>query len=227
MDGMSAPTSDAPLAHGAVPRPPRSATSTSACSNTMYAVSWAEHRLADRTGLAVEAQEFLDAGLHTEVCTRGSCDIGGLRTTPTCWCGGPVRDVTSCRRSGRGPGIPASAGTWPRCGRASACTGRRVQPQPHAGLRPARGPGKYVCVYHSDRSLQWYLLPDYERRGLLAETRIMGREYEDVRPHHRLPAPPARLSRPAAAPSSNRDAVLVGRAQAGGRPRRLAAVAPP
>jgi chlorite dismutase len=42
-------------------------------------------------------------------------------------------------------------------------------------------PKKYVCVYPFNRSLDWYLLPDYERRGMLSEHGIMGREYEDVR----------------------------------------------
>ncbi|MCU1673513.1 MAG: Chlorite dismutase, partial [Frankiales bacterium] len=42
-------------------------------------------------------------------------------------------------------------------------------------------PKKYVCVYPFNRSLEWYLLPDYERRGMLSEHGIMGREFEDVR----------------------------------------------
>jgi hypothetical protein len=42
-------------------------------------------------------------------------------------------------------------------------------------------PRKYVCVYPFNRSLEWYLLPDYERRGMLAEHGIQGRDYEDVR----------------------------------------------
>ena len=42
-------------------------------------------------------------------------------------------------------------------------------------------PKKYVCVYPFNRSLEWYLLPDYERKGMLSEHGIMGREYEDVR----------------------------------------------
>jgi len=42
-------------------------------------------------------------------------------------------------------------------------------------------PHKYICVYPYVRSLEWYLLPADERREMLAEHGIMGREYPDVR----------------------------------------------
>jgi peroxiredoxin len=42
-------------------------------------------------------------------------------------------------------------------------------------------PRKYVCVYPFVRSYEWYLLPDAERRALLAEHGQMAREYPDVR----------------------------------------------
>ena len=42
-------------------------------------------------------------------------------------------------------------------------------------------PRGYVCVYPFVRSYDWYLLPDQERRALLAEHGQMAREYPDVR----------------------------------------------
>nr|MCU0298236.1 chlorite dismutase family protein [Candidatus Nanopelagicales bacterium] len=39
----------------------------------------------------------------------------------------------------------------------------------------------YVCVYPFVRSFEWYLLPDAERRELLAEHGGMARGYPDVR----------------------------------------------
>jgi chlorite dismutase len=39
----------------------------------------------------------------------------------------------------------------------------------------------YVCVYPFVRSYEWYLLPEQERRALLAEHGQMAREYPDVR----------------------------------------------
>jgi chlorite dismutase len=42
-------------------------------------------------------------------------------------------------------------------------------------------PGRYICVYPFVRSYEWYLLPDAERREMLAEHGRMAREYPDVR----------------------------------------------
>jgi chlorite dismutase len=42
-------------------------------------------------------------------------------------------------------------------------------------------PRGYVCVYPFVRSYEWYLLPDDERRALLAEHGQMARAYPDVR----------------------------------------------
>jgi hydrogen peroxide-dependent heme synthase len=42
-------------------------------------------------------------------------------------------------------------------------------------------PRAYVCVYPFVRSYEWYLLPDEERRALLAEHGRMARDYPDVR----------------------------------------------
>jgi chlorite dismutase len=39
----------------------------------------------------------------------------------------------------------------------------------------------YVCVYPFVRSYEWYLLPDEERRAMLAEHGRMARDYPDVR----------------------------------------------
>jgi chlorite dismutase len=42
-------------------------------------------------------------------------------------------------------------------------------------------PREYVAVYPFVRSYDWYLLPDEERRALLAEHGMMAREFPDVR----------------------------------------------
>jgi chlorite dismutase len=42
-------------------------------------------------------------------------------------------------------------------------------------------PGAYICVYPFVRSLEWYLLPDEERRRMLAEHGMAARAYKDVR----------------------------------------------
>jgi hydrogen peroxide-dependent heme synthase len=42
-------------------------------------------------------------------------------------------------------------------------------------------PGDYVCVYPFVRSYDWYLLPDEERRAMLAEHGQLARTFPDVR----------------------------------------------
>ena len=42
-------------------------------------------------------------------------------------------------------------------------------------------PKRYVCVYPFVRSYEWYVLPDEERRAMLAEHGQMARGYADVR----------------------------------------------
>ncbi len=42
-------------------------------------------------------------------------------------------------------------------------------------------PGNYICVYPFVRSYDWYLLPDEERRHILAEHGKAARGYKDVR----------------------------------------------
>ncbi len=42
-------------------------------------------------------------------------------------------------------------------------------------------PKGYLCVYPFVRSYEWYLLPDEERRAMLAEHGMMARPYPDVR----------------------------------------------
>jgi peroxiredoxin len=40
---------------------------------------------------------------------------------------------------------------------------------------------RYVSVYPFNRSYEWYLLPDEQRRSMLAEHGVMARDYADVR----------------------------------------------
>lgn len=42
-------------------------------------------------------------------------------------------------------------------------------------------PGAYICVYPFVRSYQWYLLPEEERRRMLAEHGMKARAYKEVR----------------------------------------------
>src|ERR1700712_1548435 len=136
----------------------------------------------DRSALIAEADGFLEQALAKDVYTRGTYDISGYRADADLliWWTCPDPDVLQEAYSRF----------------RTTALGRTLEPVWSAyGLhRPAEfnrnhipayvrreDPRKYVCVYPFVRSLEWYLLPDYERRGMLAEHGIMGREYADVR----------------------------------------------
>jgi chlorite dismutase len=151
---------------------------------TMYSVFKSAVPLADdeRAALAEEFQGFLDAALEKGVYTRGTYDVAGLKADAD------ILIWWTC------PDIDVLQDTYSRFRQTRI--GRHLAPVwSSVGLhRPAEfnrnhipayvrreEPKKYVCVYPFNRSLDWYLLPDYERKGMLSEHGIMGREYEDVR----------------------------------------------
>jgi hydrogen peroxide-dependent heme synthase len=149
----------------------------------MYAVYRATAPLPeDRTALADEAQSFLDAALEKGVYTRGTYDVSGFKAEADLlvWWTCPDPDV-----------LQETYGRF-----RTTALGRCLTPVWSAvGLhRPAEfnrnhipafvrreDPKKYISVYPFNRSLEWYLLPDWERKGMLAEHGMQAREFEDVR----------------------------------------------
>ena len=150
---------------------------------TMYAVFAARTPLPDdRAAIAGEAQAFLDAALEKDVYTRGSYDVSGYKGDADLlmWWTCPDPDVLQdtyarFRQTGLGRHL---APVW---------SGVALHRPAEFNLNhiPAyvrrEDPKSYVCVYPFNRSLEWYLLPDYERKGMLSEHGIMAREYADVR----------------------------------------------
>ncbi len=152
---------------------------------TMWSVFRAEPgRLGeDRSGSAREAEQFLDALEGKGVVVRGVYDLAGMRAGAdfmVWWhaegVGALQAAYADLRRStelGR-----ASVPVW-----SSVALHRPAEfnkshvPAFIAGEEPRR----YVSVYPFVRSYEWYLLPDAERRELLAEHGMQAREYPDVR----------------------------------------------
>jgi len=151
---------------------------------TTYAVWRATGPLPDgaRGTIAAEAQELLDEALHKDVYTRGTYDLAGYKAEADLmvWWTCPDPDVlqdtySGFRRTQLGRSL---APGWSSGGvHRPAEFNRNHIP---AYVR-REDPKRYCCVYPFNRSLEWYLLPDYERRGMLAEHGIAGREFADVR----------------------------------------------
>ena len=150
---------------------------------TTYAVFKATSPLPDDRGpLAQEAQGLLDEVLEKDVYTRGTYDLQGYKAEAdllvwwTCPDPDVLQDAFSRFRStqlGRHLSV-----VWSSVGLHRPAEFNRNHIPAYVRREDPR---KYVSVYPFNRSLEWYLLPDYERRGMLAEHGLAGREFEDVR----------------------------------------------
>ncbi|ONH30448.1 chlorite dismutase [Pseudofrankia asymbiotica] len=137
---------------------------------------------ADRPAVAAEVDALLDGALAKDVYTRGIYEISGYRADADImiWWTCPDPDVLQeayqrFRQTTLGAHLDP---VWSAVGLHRPAEFNRSHIPAYVRREDPRD---YVCVYPFNRSLEWYLLPDYERRGMLAEHGIMGREYEDVR----------------------------------------------
>jgi hydrogen peroxide-dependent heme synthase len=150
---------------------------------TMWSVFKAVRALPDdRAGVAAEVQELFDQLAAKDVTVRGAYDVAGLRADADLmiWWHAPSSDdlqeaYNRFRRTTLGA---ACEPVW------SAMALHRPAEfnKSHipAFLADER-PGDYVCVYPFVRSYDWYLLPDEERRAMLAEHGQLARTFPDVR----------------------------------------------
>lgn len=137
----------------------------------------------DRGAVATQTTEFLEALEGKGVVVRGVYDLAGMRADADYmiwWHAEAVEALQAAyaelRRTtalGR-----ASVPVWSSVGlHRPAEFNKSHIPAFLAGEEPR----KYLCLYPFVRSYEWYLLPEAERRELLAEHGRKGREYPDVR----------------------------------------------
>ena len=137
---------------------------------------------ADRTAVAAEVDALLEGALAKDVYTRGVYEISGYRADADVmiWWTSPDPDLLQetyqrFRQTELGAHLDP---VWSAVGLHRPAEFNRSHIPAYVRREDPRS---YICVYPFNRSLEWYLLPDYERRGMLSEHGIMGREYEDVR----------------------------------------------
>ncbi|WP_236543846.1 hydrogen peroxide-dependent heme synthase [Spiractinospora alimapuensis] len=148
---------------------------------------WSVFRVGDLSGLdrgalAEELTTLVDAARDKGVETRGMYDIQGMRADADVmfwWTGSTADELqrmyTDFRRTALGR---AATPVWSAVGlHRPAEFNRGHVPAFLAGEEPR----DYLCVYPFVRSYEWYLLPDDERRALLAEHGRMAAPYPDVR----------------------------------------------
>ncbi|GAB3478752.1 hydrogen peroxide-dependent heme synthase [Amycolatopsis cihanbeyliensis] len=136
----------------------------------------------DRGAAARETGEYLDALEDKGVAVRGVYDLAGLRADADylIWWHAPEVEQVQAAYSGfrRTPLGRVSVPVWSQFAlHRPAEFNRSHVPAFLAGEEPR----KYVCVYPFVRSYEWYLLPDEERRKMLADHGKEARDYPDVR----------------------------------------------
>jgi len=150
---------------------------------TMWSVFRAQTPLPSlRDELAGEVDGLFEQLSSKDVTIRGTYDVSGLRADA---------DVMIWWHSGSSDALQDAYGLFRR-----TALGRHLAPvwSQMALHRPAEfnkshlpaflageQARAYLCVYPFVRSYEWYLLPDDERRFMLAEHGKMARGYPDVR----------------------------------------------
>ncbi|MDQ1614531.1 MAG: hydrogen peroxide-dependent heme synthase [Actinomycetota bacterium] len=150
---------------------------------TMWSVFRLRERLPDdRAAVAAEVCELFDQLAAKDVVVRGTYDVAGLRADADLmiwWHAASSDDLQEAysrfRRTTLGRALEP---TW-------SVMALHRPAEFNKGHVPAfladEEPGDYVSVYPFVRSYDWYLLPDEERRAMLAEHGQMARSYPDVR----------------------------------------------
>jgi hydrogen peroxide-dependent heme synthase len=150
---------------------------------TMWSVFRLRDRLPDDRGPVVaEVEDLLDQLAAKDVVTRGTYDVSGLRADA---------DLLLWWHAASPDDLQEAYGRFRRTALGLACEPVWSVMALH---RPAEfnkshlpaflaeeEPRNYVSVYPFVRSYEWYLLPDEERRAMLAEHGQMARTYPDVR----------------------------------------------
>jgi hydrogen peroxide-dependent heme synthase len=178
----------APEPHAAEPtRTPNAGKKAKDLNEIIRYTLWSVFRLRqplpdDRAGHAAEVQELFDQLAAKDVTVRGTYDVSGLRADA---------DVMIWWHAESSDQLQEAYNLFRR-----TRLGRTLEPvwSNMALHRPAEfnrshvpafladeTPRRYVSVYPFVRSYDWYLLPDDERRTLLAEHGKMARGFPDVR----------------------------------------------
>jgi chlorite dismutase len=157
-------------------------------NNVIRYTAWSVFRAArplgegDRQPLSAEVEELFGQLAGKDVTVRGTYDVSALRADA---------DVMVWWHASTAEALQDAYGRFRRTdlGRCLDPVWSNMALHRPAEFNKSHIPAfladeqarRYVCVYPFVRSYEWYLLPDPERRALLAEHGQLAREYPDVR----------------------------------------------
>ncbi|HEY7175486.1 MAG TPA: hydrogen peroxide-dependent heme synthase [Micromonosporaceae bacterium] len=150
---------------------------------TMWSVFRANSPLpAVRDAMTAEAESLIDQLGAKDVVVRGTYDVAGLRADADVmiWWHASTSDALQdaygrLRRTELGRHLTP---IWSQMALHRPAEFNKSHLPAFLAGESARA---YLCVYPFVRSYEWYLLPDAERRDMLAEHGKMAREFPDVR----------------------------------------------
>jgi hydrogen peroxide-dependent heme synthase len=155
---------------------------------TIRYTMWSVFRVADQLGPAprdevtAEVEALVEQLARKDVVVRGTYDVSALRADADVmvwWHASSAEALQEAygmlRRTAFGRHL---APVWSSMALHRPAEFNKSHVPAFLAGEPARD---YVCVYPFVRSYEWYLLPDEERRDMLAEHGRMARGYPDVR----------------------------------------------
>jgi chlorite dismutase len=157
-------------------------------NDTIRYTMWSVFRVADPLGpaprepIVAEIESLLDQLAGKDVTVRGTYDVSALRADADLmvwWHAGTIEALQDAysrlRRTALGHHLVP---VWSSTALHRPAEFNKSHVPAFLAGEPARA---FVCVYPFVRSYDWYLLPDAERREMLAEHGRQARGYPDVR----------------------------------------------
>jgi chlorite dismutase len=172
----------------AKPEPQTNAARLKELNATLRYTMWSVFRAATPLGatlrdpLAAEADALFEQVADKDVVVRGTYDVSALRADADLmiWWHAPTADALQ-EAYGRFRRTTLGAHLAPVWSNMALHRPAEFNKSHIPAFLAGEAAHNYLCVYPFVRSYEWYLLPDEERRDLLAEHGRMARGYPDVR----------------------------------------------
>ena len=160
-----------------------------ALNSTVRYTMWSVFRVEpgrlgdDRSAAASQAAEFVDALEGKGVVVRGVYDLAGMRADAdymVWWHAEEIEQVQAAYANFRRTTAVGRAST-PVWSQVALHRPAEFNKSHIPAFLAGEEPKNFLCVYPFVRSYEWYLLPDDERRKMLADHGKEARDYPDVR----------------------------------------------